>query len=94
MSDEAEVTYRDVQRVAGVLLLEVHAVPMVHLPDLNEALPVALELVYTALCMKPAYSRGGLKVAQRYCGLVGQDFDQIFAFACARVRQAIQDQES
>lgn len=81
--------FRQVQRVMDPLLSDVRSVPVENLPTVDEVLPVALELIYTALCMKWAYAQGGLKIAERYCSRMGQDYDQILAFAIERVTEEI-----
>lgn len=85
-------TYRDVQRHLNTLMEETRGAH--RLPTQEESLPVALDLMYLALSMKPAYQTGAMLVATRYCARVGLDPQVVEEFAATRIFAAMNGGES
>jgi hypothetical protein len=80
---------RDVQRVIGKVLIPEVRASQTDLPEMAHSLPIALELFYTALAMKPAYHVAGTIVARRYAERMGLDSGQVEAFALHRIAQEV-----
>jgi len=80
----------DTQRAIGNVLIPEARASQGALPPADESLPIALELAYTALAMKPRYQRAGLVVAERYAARMGLDPRQVVAFAQQRVHDVIE----
>jgi hypothetical protein len=78
------------QRAIGEVLIPEARASQGALPPAEESLPIALELFYTALAMKPAYQRAGMVVAERYAARMGHDPQQVGAFAQQRVLDTIE----
>lgn len=79
------------QRAIGEVLIPEARASQGALPPQEESLPIALELAYTALAMKPAYQRAGEVVAERYAARMGLDPQQVLAFARQRVRDVVEE---
>lgn len=56
----------------------------------EEALPLALELYWTALSMTPEHHAAGVVVANRFAARMGLDPEAVEAFAIHSVREAIE----
>lgn len=82
------------QRAIGEVLIPEARASQGALPPQSESLPIALELAYTALAMKPAYQRAGEVVAERYAARMGLDPQQVLAFARQRVRDVIEEADA
>lgn len=82
-----DVTFKDVQRHLANLLEEVRAVPVDRIPTTEETLPIALELTYTALAMKPAHTPAAMLIVRRYCVMVGLDPEEVREFALLRIAE-------
>ena len=78
------------QRAIGDVLIPEARASQGTLPPQEESLPIALELAYTALAMKPRYQRAGLVVAERYAARMGLDPRQVVAFAQQRIYDVIE----
>ena len=86
---DARAELRAIQRaVGGDLIPEVRAAQPTSVPP-EDALPVALELFYTAFAMKPASRSAGLLIASRYAAITGLEPDQVEALALASIREAV-----
>ena len=80
---------RRIQRAVGEVLIPEARANQHDLPTMESTLPIALELVYTALAMKPTYQRAGLIVAERYVARMGLDPAQVVAFAQHRIAEEL-----
>ena len=88
----SEPTLRDVQVAVGTVLIPEARAAQKALPTMDESLPIALELFYSAMALKRAYRDGGAYVARAYAGRMGLDPDQVEAFAHHRLSQVLTEE--
>ena len=81
------------QRVIGNVLIPEARAQQSGIPPIEESLPIALELFYTAYAMKPAYRRAGMIVAERYALRMGLDARQVGEFAYGKLLHAIESED-
>ncbi|ACZ32455.1 hypothetical protein Xcel_3456 (plasmid) [Xylanimonas cellulosilytica DSM 15894] len=77
------------QRVIGEVLIPEAREAQAQLPAMDESLPIALELAYTALAMKAAFQQPAMFIARRYAARMGLDPDQVEAFALRRLQEEL-----
>lgn len=83
-------TLREIQRVVGEVLIPEARAEQCDLPGMDHSLPIAMELFYVALSMKPGYQAAGTCVARRYAERMGLDGDAVQAYAVQKIAAALE----
>lgn len=91
-ASESRALLRAMQGAVGeVLIPEARAAQQAPVPAGDDALPLALEMAYTALAVKARYRDGAMFMARRFADRMGLDGGDVEAFAHHRLAQVLAD---